>query len=290
MDENKDINLEEPLSSFLKEQEEKSKKHIEYKTRLMVHKYKGLGFTQKDIETIKGREDFEKYVIELYKDNRARNIYQINVYYPSEFHKAYYKKIYDYLNNLENKETIHLGEIYSQIDSENFTLCEIFIRLIEEDNNKTIKSPAELQELSGLNELEYFWDEETQDYKEETNKAQRIKKTKLEIADTFNKGMLYRYIRALDNCLNAGGKYKELQKIEPTDYYLPKSKKEKIKELAEKYIIATKYNLLEKELRPDLKDLAEELEAPYSLMLEIVNYKDYFLLYIELTVKTKNTI
>jgi len=90
------------------------------------------------------------------------------------------------------------------------------------------------------------------------------------------------YLGALDTALKNGAKYKELLKIDPKDFNLPETWSGAV--ATDKYSsilfsISLEYLLNEPGglmLRPDLRSIAKDLEAPYSVIIEAYNYIENF--------------
>ena len=219
------------------------------------------------------RSKFTKYMSSLLDKEIDDATNQIYNYYPSELHKKYYQKVYSYLKNLENLEEVHhWSDIIDEMHQENYTLSEIFVRLVEEQESVSVTGSVQLQDLVGIySYLGYYYNE---DYIKLSTEQEQKQQATREFEITFLQAMFYRYLRNLEDCLNTGGKYKELLNIKPVNFNLHKSQVEKLKDYGIKYILATKYNLLSPDLSPDLQDIAKILEAPYPLMLEINGYKN----------------
>ncbi|HQO83832.1 MAG TPA: hypothetical protein PLS21_07560, partial [Synergistales bacterium] len=77
-----------------------------------------------------------------------------------------------------------------------------------------------------------------------------------------------KYQLALEKILRDGGKYKDLMALDPQDYGFPKASEEEKKEHVETAIIVY-YGFVETALfRPSVREVAEELEAPYEVILK----------------------
>jgi hypothetical protein len=135
--------------------------------------------------------------------------------------------------------------ITKDVYSDSYSSQEAFIDYVEEVYNTKIKNGKQLQKLTGITE-------ETLEGLEETLLNSRIEK----------------YERAIETAIENGAKYKELLKIDPKEFSLPETNKEKaiLKSIAMEFLLME--NLV---IHPDLRDIAEELEAPYSVILEAKN-------------------
>ena len=147
-----------------------------------------------------------------------------------------------------------------------------FVRLVEEENKTKITNAKQLQELTGIKEVSSYWNEKGKEIKIKTKK-EREETAFIQIEHAFIQAMELRYEIALDNLLQNGAKYKDLLSLEPSEFNLPDSwetyDKEKNKETIIKDVIAFYFNLIESPLaRPDLRTIAELLQAPYSVILE----------------------
>lgn len=218
------------------------------------------------LSEIELKELIKKYIYDFV--DKEIDYSHTDCYNPSQLHKEYYEKVYSYLKKTGDSKNIFWEDIFSEMYEDDFTLSEIFVRLVEEQYKTKVTNTIQLQELTGIDKISgYYKEDKWIDYKF-TEREKRVRAMR-EVGETFIKAMYYRYERALDNCLNAGGKYKDLLKIQPTDYNLPESINDKLKEIGIKHIITMKYKLMAEDMRPDLREVAKELEAPYSLMLEI---------------------
>lgn len=195
-----------------------------------------------------------------------------------EYKDKLYKKSYDRLKALV-EEGKTFGYIFSEIYSDEYYLNDIFIRLIEDKEGVAITSAKQLQELSGITEIYGYWDEdkgETVQYKDKTisNKKEAQEEAKKQIEQTFIQGMYNRYFTTLEDMLEAGAKYKDILLLSPKDFNLPeqwsgtlaKNKEEVILwAIGFTYLINETASLM---LLPDLRSIAQEIEAPYSVLMD----------------------
>ena len=85
------------------------------------------------------------------------------------------------------------------------------------------------------------------------------------------------YYKALRTALENGAKYKDLLKIDPKDFNLPETwgsffGRPANKENSILKAISKEYLLIESiVIHPSLRDIAEDLEAPYSVIMEAKN-------------------
>lgn len=128
---------------------------------------------------------------------------------------------------------------------------EAFIDYIEEIYQIKIKDGKHLQKLTGI--------------KEKTLEGLN----KIIISSRYSK-----YFRALEKALNKGIKYKDLLQIKPHDYGLPKTwsgclgsdqYSSILWALSFEFMINEPTSLM---LLPDLRSIAQEIEAPYSVLMD----------------------
>ena len=194
----------------------------------------------------------------------------------SEFKDSLYKKYYERLKALGD-ESKSYGDLFTEIYEDENYLNEIFVRLVEETEGVAITSAKQLQELTGITEIYGYWDEEKGetvpygDKKPTKKEAQEIAFKQVE--DTFIKAMSYRYSKALEDMLEAGGKYSDLLQVKPSYFNLPETwsgclptdQYSSILWAIENAFLIGEPNT---SVRPDLKVIAQEIEAPYSVLMD----------------------
>ncbi len=150
-------------------------------------------------------------------------------------------------------------------------LSEIFVRLVEEQNNVEVTSAKQLQELTGIKEL---WGG---DGEPELTPKQRKEKATKQMEDLFIEAMSYRYDNALEEILQAGGNYRQLLGLKPEYFNLPEHREIRweyntYKSQYDSILRAldNAFNIGEPNtsVRPDLKAIAKEIEAPYSVLMD----------------------
>jgi hypothetical protein len=195
-----------------------------------------------------------------------------------EYKDKRYKKSYDKLKDLVD-EGKTFGDIFTEIYSDESDLCDIFIRLIEDKEGVVITSAKQLQELSGITEIYGYWDEdkgETVAYKDKTiiTKKEAQEEAKTQIEETFIQGMDNRYSTTLEDMLQAGAKYKDILLLNPKDFNLPKQWSGTLAKNKEEVILwAISFIYLIDEpggfrLMPSLRTIAEDIKAPYSVVMD----------------------
>ena len=194
----------------------------------------------------------------------------------SEFKDSLYKKSYERLKALSD-ESKSYGDLFTEIYEDEQYLNEIFVRLVEETEGVAITSAKQLQELTGITEIYGYWDEEKGetvpygDKKPTKKEAQEIAFKQIE--EAFTSAMSYRYSKALEDILEAGGKYSDLLQVKPSFFYLPETwsgclptdQYSSILWAIENAFLIGEPNT---SVRPDLKVIAQEIEAPYSVLMD----------------------
>lgn len=148
--------------------------------------------------------------------------------------------------------------ITTVVYSDSSSSQEAFIDFVEEIYKTKIKDGKELQKLTNI--------------KEETLEG---------LTETLLNSRSEKYERAIQTAIENGAKYKELLKIDPKDFNLPETWGSFYSRTANKEntilkCIADEFLLMETiVIHPDLRDIAEELEAPYSVIIEAKNMVDY---------------
>lgn len=194
----------------------------------------------------------------------------------TEFEDNVYRKSYETLKGVR-KAGGSWGDIFTEIYADEMPLNELFVKLVEEEEKVAITSAQQLQEITNITELHSYWDGEKNedryygDKKPTKKEAQKIART--EVEDVFTKAMYYRYSRSLNNILEAGGKYIDLINLKPSFFNLPETWEGCL--ATDQYssillAIAHSFSIREPNstLRPDLRTIAKDLEAPYSVLLD----------------------
>jgi hypothetical protein len=196
-----------------------------------------------------------------------------------EYNNKLYKISYDKLKALLDEGSSY-RELFTEVYDDEGYLNDIFIRLIEEKEGVAITSAKQLQELSGITEVYGYWDNETEKIKPYPGrKAISTKKEAQEealrqIEHTLTQGMYNRYFTTLEDMLEAGAKYKDILLLSPKDFNLPdqwsgtlaKNKEEVILwAIGLTFLINEPGSLM---LVPSLRTVAEEIGAPYSVLMD----------------------
>lgn len=173
---------------------------------------------------------------------------------------------------------------------------EAFIDYVEDVYKTNVKDAKHLQELTGITNLYNYWDkdrgfltdEEAEKLSKENNKplesyeatpGQTGAEAIRELEDTIQGSKLSKYTRDLDNAIQEGAKYKDLLQIKPKDYGLPETwdyslYKDQYNAILWAIGLGMSINEPARLMSfPSLRLIAEELEAPYSVIMDV--YKTF---------------
>lgn len=149
-------------------------------------------------------------------------------------------------------------------NSDEDTSLEAFIDLVEDVYKTKIKDAKQLDKLTGLTTL--------------LSKEPNIEKGKEPTLEHILTSSRYsKYFRALEKALQEGAKYKDLLQIKPQDFGLPKTWSGCLSSdqyssilwaLSFEFLINEPASLM---LLPDLRSIAQEIEAPYSVLMDCYN-------------------
>lgn len=182
-----------------------------------------------------------------------------------EREEAMRSKWYDYLKELY-EDTGSWQRVFSDFVPEEDYIYAVFVRLVEEKTGKTIGSAKELLDATGIKAYGSFNEgkDEILPYETKPTDKQIQADTEDQIAEIFHRAMEHRYYEALYNLLKNGGKYSDLLAIKPSSFYLP----ENLREETIKKTLCIYYSLWgEISSRPDIKTVADQIDAPYSVVL-----------------------
>ena len=149
-------------------------------------------------------------------------------------------------------------------NSDEDTSLEAFIDLVEDVYKTKIKDAKQLDKLTGLTTL--------------LSKEPNIEKGKEPTLEYILTSSRYsKYCRALEKALQEGAKYKDLLQIKPQDFGLPKTwsgclgsdqYSSILWALSFEFLINEPASLM---LLPDLRSIAQEIQAPYSVLMDCYN-------------------
>jgi hypothetical protein len=179
-------------------------------------------------------------------------------------------KIAETYQKTKDWATVFNTDVYS----DSYEAQESFIDYVEEVYQTKIKDIKQLQELTGIYKLN-SWDEKLKEYKpvgDEEAKENAIR----ELDETLTRARYNKFSRAIGKALDEGAKYKDLIQIKPQDYGLPESWEYCLG--SDQYTtilwaISLDYFLREPGfivLAPKPRDIAEDLEAPLSVIMDAI--------------------
>jgi predicted CopG family antitoxin len=183
------------------------------------------------------------------------------------FKDKFYQEVYKEFSELLRKDAAW-QKLFPYVLSGETSFSEIFVRLVEEKTGKLVTSAKQLQQITGIYEVYHHVNSETGklcQMKEPLTKEQAQADAVSLMKETFLLAMEHRYYNVLDSALRNGSKYKDIVSIQPSFFNLPESYKEKTIKRA----ICVYYDLINGfTIRPDVNTVAEELDAPYSVVFE----------------------
>jgi len=153
---------------------------------------------------------------------------------------------------------------------------ESFIDYVEETYQTKIKDAKHLQNLTGITHLD-SWDSKAGKYITPDTEEEAKENAIRELEETLINSKYSKYFRALERALQEGAKYKNLLQIKPQDYGLPKTwsgclgsdqYSSILWALSFEFLINEPASLM---LLPDLRSIAQEIEAPYSVLMDCYN-------------------
>lgn len=214
-------------------------------------------------------EDLKEAFIKEYRENMSIVIGALSKSF--EFKDKVYKKNYEELKALGDKEGTTYYDLLSEIYMDVEYLNEIFIRIVEETEGVEITNVKQLQELTGITEV--YGDPEEEGYKEPT-KQQAKKEALRQLENIFLSGMSYRYSTTLENILHEGGTYTDLLKINPSDFNLPDTwtgtlAEDKYTSILWAIAFVFRINEPATSVKPSLKVVAKEINAPLSVLMDV---------------------
>ena len=182
-----------------------------------------------------------------------------------EKEEAMRRKWYAYLKELY-EDTGSWQRVFSDFVPEEDYICTVFVSLVEEKTGKTITSATELLDATGIRAYGSFNEDKDEviPYATKATDKQIQADTQEQVEDLFLRAMEHRYYEALYNLLKNGGNYSDLLAVKPSRFYLPEGSREK----AIKQTLCIYYSLYDPiGCRPDIKTIAERIDAPYSVVL-----------------------
>jgi hypothetical protein len=159
---------------------------------------------------------------------------------------------------------------------------ESFIDYLEELYQTQVRDVAHLQELTGITELSSY-DSKTGEYVEPATDEEANQNAIKQLQDCLTMARYSKYSRALEVALQSGAKYKDLLEIKPQDYGLPESWEDVtasnqytaiLEAIQLEYLLGEVGGLI---LLPSLRAVANDLEAPYSVIMDSYNRANWIM-------------
>ena len=272
----------------------KERSITDYSRKQLRELFTSAGLREEDVE--KAIEDYSTYrkgelselsllSMEGYK-GLGGEVYAEHILTLREGTEIVYDILKEYLHYIDYKSKIdqtyrETEDWYQVLNNHVYTdvweANEAFIDYIEETYNTKIKDVDHLQELTGITHFSSYWKggEQVEITKEEEQK----KEAKKQLQDSLIKCRESKYIRALENAIREGATYKDLLKIKPQDFNLPEKWEGSLyrdQKSAIDWAINMEYSVDEPAglmMFPSLRLIAEDLEAPYSVIMDI--YRRY---------------
>lgn len=187
-------------------------------------------------------------------------------------------RYYNYRKDIEKtyKKNEDWGEVFAEeVYSDVKEAQETFIDYVEEVYNTEVKDVKHLQELTNITHLSSYYHKGKQiEIKEEAQKKEQAIK---ELEETLHSARYSKYFKTLEMALRNGATYKVLLQIKPQDFGLPKTwsgclgsdqYSSTLWALGFEFMINEPASLM---LLPDLRSIALEIEAPYSVLMDCYN-------------------
>lgn len=153
---------------------------------------------------------------------------------------------------------------------------ESFIDYVEETYQTKVKDGKHLQKLTGITHLD-SWDSKAGKYITPDTEEEAKENAIRELEKTVINSRYIKYFRALKKAIQEGTKYKDLLQIKPQGFGLPKTwsgclgsdqYSSILWALSFEFLINEPASLM---LLPDLRSIAQEIEAPYSVLMDCYN-------------------
>lgn len=184
------------------------------------------------------------------------------------------KAIAETYQETKDWSTVFSNDVYS----DDGVSPEAFIDYVEEIYQTKIKDAKHLQKLTGITHLDSYDSKAGEFITPETEEEAKENAIR-ELEETIISSRSNKYDRALNIAIKNGAKYKELLWIKPKAYGLPESwGNGRVKDQYSSILwaISSEFCLNEPGgliIYPDLRSIAKELEAPYSVIMDA--YKIY---------------
>lgn len=190
----------------------------------------------------------------------------------------YKKKIAHTYQESQSWYTVFSTDVYMDDHYAN----EGFIDYLEEVYQTQVRDVTHLQELTGITELSSY-DSKTGKYVEPATDEEANQNAIKQLKDCLTMARYSKYSRALEVALQSGAKYKDLLEIKPQDYGLPESWEDVtasnqytaiLEAIQLEYLLGEVGGLM---LLPSLRAVANDLEAPYSVIMDSYNRANWIM-------------
>lgn len=184
----------------------------------------------------------------------------------------YKKQIAETYQESKDWGVVFSTSVYSDVEEAQ----EAFIDYVEETYQTKVKDGKHLQKLTGITHLD-SWDSKAGKYITPDTEEEAKENAIRELEETVINSRYSKYFRALEKALQEGVKYKDLLQIKPQDFGLPKTWSGCLSSdqyssilwaLSFEFLINEPASLM---LLPDLRSIAQEIQAPYSVLMDCYN-------------------
>ena len=184
----------------------------------------------------------------------------------------YKKQIAETYQESKDWGVVFSTSVYSDVEDAQ----EAFVDYVEETYQTKVKDSKHLQKLTGITHLD-SWDSKAGKYITPDTEEEAKENAIRELEETVISSRYSKYFRALEKALQEGVKYKDLLQIKPQDFGLPKNwsgclgsdqYSSILWALSFEFLINEPASLM---LLPDLRSIAQEIQAPYSVLMDCYN-------------------
>ena len=181
----------------------------------------------------------------------------------------YKKQIAETYQESKDWGVVFSTSVYSDVEDAQ----EAFVDYVEETYQTKVKDSKHLQKLTGITHLD-SWDSKAGKYITPDTEEEAKENAIRELEETLIRSRYSKYFRALEKALQEGAKYKDLLQIKPQDFGLPKTwsgclgsdqYSSILWALSFEFLINEPGSLM---LLPDLRTIAQEIQAPYSVLMD----------------------
>ena len=183
----------------------------------------------------------------------------------------YKKQIAETYQESKDWGVVFSTSVYSDVEEAQ----EAFVDYVEETYQTKVKDSTHLQKLTGITHLD-SWDSKAGKYITPDTEEEAKENAIRELEETVINSRYSKYFRALEKALQEGAKYKDLLQIKPQDFGLPKTWRGCLGSDQYSSILWAIENAFligepNTSVRPDLRSIAQDIEAPYSVLMDCYN-------------------